>query len=221
MPYLYLDPAVRFHLTKMFRRYNVGVGPASSVFGIRAAGASMAQGARAGQNHLRNSSRAAALTQWPARRYAMPIGEVCNREVAVIEADTTISEAVKLMRDQHVGDIVVVEQRGPEPVPVGILTDRDIVIEVLAEDVDPQSISVGDIMSASLLTARESEELIDVIARMRAQGVRRVPVVNERGGLEGILTVDDILELLAEQVNGLAGLVKTEQRRERERRTLP
>jgi CBS domain-containing protein len=151
----------------------------------------------------------------------MPIGEVCNREVAVIEADTTISEAVKLMRDQHVGDIVVVEQRGPEPVPVGILTDRDIVIEVLAEDVDPQSISVGDIMSASLLTARESEELIDVIARMRAQGVRRVPVVNERGGLEGILTVDDILELLAEQVNGLAGLVKTEQRRERERRTLP
>jgi CBS domain-containing protein len=151
----------------------------------------------------------------------MPIGEVCNREVAVIEADTTISEAVKLMRDQHVGDIVVVEQRGPEPVPVGILTDRDIVIEVLAEDVDPQSVSVGDIMSASLLTARESEELIDVIARMRAQGVRRVPVVNERGGLEGILTVDDILELLAEQVNGLAGLVKTEQRRERERRTLP
>jgi CBS domain-containing protein len=139
----------------------------------------------------------------------------------VIEADTTISEAVKLMRDQHVGDIVVVEQRGPEPVPVGILTDRDIVIEVLAEDVDPQSVSVGDIMSASLLTARESEELIDVIARMRAQGVRRVPVVNERGGLEGILTVDDILELLAEQVNGLAGLVKTEQRRERERRTLP
>jgi CBS domain-containing protein len=151
----------------------------------------------------------------------MPIGEVCNREVAVIEADTTISEAVKLMRDQHVGDIVVVEQRGPEPVPVGILTDRDIVIEVLAEDVDPQSVSVGDIMSASLLTARESEELIDVIARMRAQGVRRVPVVNERGGLEGILTVDDILELLAEQVNGLAGLVKTEQLRERERRTLP
>jgi CBS domain-containing protein len=151
----------------------------------------------------------------------MPIGEVCNRDVAVIEADTTISEAVKLMRDQHVGDIVVVEQRGPEPVPVGILTDRDIVIEVLAEDVDPQSVSVGDIMSASLLTARESEELIDVIARMRAQGVRRVPVVNERGGLEGILTVDDILELLAEQVNGLAGLVKTEQRRERERRTLP
>jgi CBS domain-containing protein len=146
---------------------------------------------------------------------------VCNRDVAVIEADTTISEAVKLMRDQHVGDIVVVEQRGPDPVPVGILTDRDIVIEVLAEDVDPQSVSVGDIMSASLLTARESEELIDVIARMRAQGVRRVPVVNERGGLEGILTVDDILELLAEQVNGLAGLVKTEQRRERERRTLP
>jgi CBS domain-containing protein len=151
----------------------------------------------------------------------MAIGELCNREVVVTQADTTLSEAVKLMREQHVGDIVVVEQRGPQAVPVGILTDRDIVIAVLAEDVDPNSVYVGDVMSASLLTAHENEELVEVIGRMRAHGVRRVPVVNEDGGLEGILTVDDILEILAEQVNGLAGLVKTEQRRERERRTLP
>lgn len=148
----------------------------------------------------------------------MPVGELCNREVVIIAPDASINQAVKLMRDRHVGDLVVVEQRGAEPVPVGMLTDRDIVVEVVAEDVDPQSVSVRDVMSISLVTVRERDDLVDVIGRMRSHGVRRVPVVNEQGGLEGILAVDDILELLAEQVNGLAGLVRIEQQRERERR---
>lgn len=149
----------------------------------------------------------------------MAAGELCNREVVIVEADASVSEAVKLMRDRHVGDLVVVERRAGQAVPVGMLTDRDIVIEVLAEDVEPESVTVGDIMSASLITAREEDELVDVVARMRSHGVRRIPVVNAQGGLEGILAVDDILELLAEQINGLAGLVTIEQRRERERRT--
>ena len=148
----------------------------------------------------------------------MPVGELCNREVVIVEPDASISEAVRLMRDRHVGDLVVVERRAGQAVPVGMLTDRDIVVEVLAEDVDPQSVAVGDIMSASLITAREDDELLEVVARMRNYGVRRMPVVNAQGGLEGILAVDDILELLAEQINGLAGLVTIEQRRERERR---
>lgn len=147
----------------------------------------------------------------------MSIGELCNREVIVIEPQASIADAVKLMRRHHVGDLVVVDQRGQQRVPVGVLTDRDIVIEVLAEDVDPGSITVGDAMSGPLVTAREDEDLADVIARMRAHGVRRVPVVNAQGGLEGILAVDDILELLAEQMSGLAGLVRTEQQHEQAR----
>ena len=149
----------------------------------------------------------------------MSVGELCNREVVVVGPDASIAEAAKLMREHHVGDIVVVEQRTPEPVPVGILTDRDIVIEVLAAEVAPQSVAVRDVMSNSLVTAREDEELLDVVGRMRLSGVRRIPVVNQQGGLEGILTVDDVLELLAEQINGLAALVKVEQQRERERRS--
>lgn len=147
----------------------------------------------------------------------MSIGELCNREVIVIEPQAMIADAVKLMRRYHVGDLVVVEQRGQQRVPVGMLTDRDIVIEVLAKDVSPGAITVGDAMSGPLVTAREDEDLVDVIARMRAHGVRRMPVVNAAGGLEGILAVDDILELLAEQMSGLAGLVKTEQQHERVR----
>jgi CBS domain-containing protein len=147
----------------------------------------------------------------------MPIGELCNREVVIIEAQAPVEEAAILMRDRHVGDLVVVEQRAGQPVPVGMLTDRDIVVEVLAEKVDPQSVVVRDIMSTSLFTAREDDELVDVVTSMRGHGVRRMPVVNAQGGLEGILAADDVLELLAEQMNGLAGLAAVEQRRERQR----
>lgn len=147
----------------------------------------------------------------------MSIGELCNREVVVVEPDASIGDAVRLLRNYHVGDLVVVEQRGQQRIPVGVLTDRDIVIEILAEDVDPSSIAVKDVMSSPPVTAREDEDLVDVIAHMRTQGVRRIPVVNAQGGLEGILTVDDIIELLAEQVSGLAGLLKVEKQREHTR----
>jgi CBS domain-containing protein len=149
----------------------------------------------------------------------MPIGELCNREVIIIRADESIQEAVKLMRQHNVGDLVVVEQRGLNIVPVGVLTDRDLVIEIMAKAVDPQSVTVGDIMSTTLVTALENEELVDVVQRMRKHGVRRVPVVNTHGGLEGIIAVDDVLGLLAEQVNGLAELVRIELHHERTTRS--
>jgi len=149
----------------------------------------------------------------------MSIGELCNREVVVIKTDASISEAVKLMRQYNVGDIVVVAQRGIHSVPVGILTDRDLVIEIMAKEVDPQSVTVGDVMSTTLVTAREEEELVDVVHRMRNKGVRRVPIVNEQGGLEGIIAVDDVLSLLAEQITGLAELVRKELQHERTTRS--
>jgi CBS domain-containing protein len=123
------------------------------------------------------------------------------------------------MRDYHVGNVVVVESRGKQRIPLGVLTDRDVAIKVIAENLDPDGLSLRDVMSTPLITAREDEELLEVIGRMRSQGVRRVPVVNEDGGLEGILAVDDVLELLAEQMNGLTGLVQAEQQHERVRHT--
>lgn len=147
----------------------------------------------------------------------MSVGELCNREVVVIEPDASISEAVKLMRDFHVGDVVVVESRGTQRIPIGVVTDRDVVINVVAEGLDPASLSIRNVMSVSLVTAREDEELVDIVGRMRSQGIRRVPIVNEHGGLEGILSVDDVLELLAEQLNGLTALLRIEQQHEQER----
>jgi len=146
----------------------------------------------------------------------MSIGEVCNREVIVVQRDEAIMDAVQLMRQYHVGDVVIVEERQGERLPVGILTDRDIVVELLAQQVDLDAVSVGDAMSYELLTLNEEAELLDALKQMRARGVRRAPVVSSRGALIGIITLDDLLELLMEQVADLVGLVSRERRMERE-----
>lgn len=148
----------------------------------------------------------------------MAIGELCNRDVVVVNRDKPVREAVRLMRKHHVGDLVVVEDLHGHRRPVGILTDRDIVIELLAADVDLDTVAVGDAMSYELVTAREDDDLLDTIARMRQEGVRRLPVVGDDGALVGILAVDDLLEVVTEQLAGLVGSIVQEHLRERTRR---
>ena len=148
----------------------------------------------------------------------MSAGEYCNREVIVIGREESLREAVNLFRKYHVGSLVVVEDNRGMKVPVGILTDRDIVIEVIAEGVDIDAVTVGDVMSGDPVTVREATGLLDALALMQSKGVRRMPVIDERGGLLGILTVDDVIELMAEQVTRLAGVISTELRQERKRR---
>lgn len=145
----------------------------------------------------------------------MSVGEYCNREVVVVERAESVREAVHLMRQHHVGSVVVVEKRGEAAQPAGILTDRDIVIEVLAEDVDPDKVNIGDIMSTDPVTVEESATLLDALEAMRKQGVRRLLVVNAKGMLLGMLAVDDLLELLGEQLSALVELIRTEQKHER------
>jgi CBS domain-containing protein len=144
----------------------------------------------------------------------MPISEICNREVIIAQRNTTIFEAAQLMRQHHVGDVVVVEDRAGIRVPVGIVTDRDLVVEIMAPAIDQMIITVGDIMVPELATVEENAGMSETIEYMRAKGVRRVPVVNDNGGLVGILTLDDLLELLAEELLSLSKLVKHEQQKE-------
>ena len=144
----------------------------------------------------------------------MPISEICNREVVIVQRHNTILEAAQLMRQHHVGDVVVVEERGGVRVPVGIVTDRDLVVEIMAPAIDQTVITVGDIMVTELATVKENAGLSETIEYMRAKGVRRVPVVDRGGGLVGILTLDDLLELLAEELLALAKLVGHEQKKE-------
>ncbi len=148
----------------------------------------------------------------------MSVGEFCNREVVITSRDTSVVDVAKLMRRRHVGDVIVVEQRAERVVPVGILTDRDIVVELIACEVDFDTVTAADIMSVELVTARERDGLWVTLKRMSAKGLRRMPVVNDKGGLEGIITVDDLLELLADEFASLARVGGREQELERQRR---
>lgn len=148
----------------------------------------------------------------------MPVGELCIRQVVVTPRTTSVSEAAKLMRQHHVGDIVVTDEIGGRRAPVGIVTDRDIVLEVLAQELDATSLSAGDIMSSDLITVRENEGVFQTVQLMRAKGARRAPVVNGEGALVGIVSVDDLVELLAEELSQLAKLIAREQKLEAELR---
>lgn len=144
----------------------------------------------------------------------MPIGEICTREVVVVDKHASIKEAAQLMRRYHVGDIIVVEEKGGKRIPAGILTDRDIVIEIFAEEVDPEKVTVADVMSFELATVREQDGIWETIEFMHSKGVRRLPVLAADGSLAGIVTVDDLLELLSGELNALSGIVKREQVKE-------
>ena len=144
----------------------------------------------------------------------MSVGEYCNRAVVITDKGTEIREAARLMRGHHVGALIIVERQGEENIPVGIITDRDLVLEVLAQELDPDALTVADIMSPEPLTAREDDALWTTLNRMRNEGIRRLPVVNARGGLEGILTADDVLDLFAEGLMDLVKLMQKEVYRE-------
>ena len=144
----------------------------------------------------------------------MGVGEICNREVVVTEKALSVVDAAQLMRKHHVGDLVVVEEKDGSRRPVGVVTDRDIVVEVVAAGVNPEALTVGDIMSPEVATVREGEGLFEALRYMRDKGVRRMPVVDREGALVGILTLDDLLELLAEEMAELAKLVSHERKRE-------
>lgn len=142
-------------------------------------------------------------------------GEICTRDVVFVRQDQDVTEAARLMREHHVGDVVVVESEGDRQIPVGILTDRDLVVELLARAVDPSDVSVGDLMSRELLTLGEGQDLLYALEAMCEKGVRRAPVTDIDGALVGLLTVDDIIGVVAEQLSDLSSLLGRQLGRER------
>ena len=135
-------------------------------------------------------------------------GDICTRIVTVAFPSMALNEAARLMRDHHVGCLVVVEEKSlEERMVVGMLTDRDIAIGVVAEDRDPHGMRVGDVMSRDVVTAREQDSLQDLLSAMRRKAVRRIPVVSPQNVLLGIVTLDDVLEVLAQEMQTAAAAV--------------
>jgi signal-transduction protein with cAMP-binding, CBS, and nucleotidyltransferase domain len=118
------------------------------------------------------------------------------------------------MRNQHVGSVIVIDDQAKRDDPRGIVTDRDIVIEAVALGLDPATLTAGDVMTMPLATVNDRDDILDALARMREHGVRRLPVLDDAGHLSGIVTVDNLLEALAEQLDAVVRVIKTEQSRE-------
>ena len=131
----------------------------------------------------------------------MLLRDVCMPDVVYCGPDTRVTEAAHLMRHRHVGDLVIVEDPAGDRIPLGVVTDRDIVVEVLANNLDPATTTVADIMRTPVVIAADSEDTEQAMERMRAHGVRRLPVVGAGGALVGIVTLDDLLKVLAADAN--------------------
>ena len=144
----------------------------------------------------------------------MTIGTICNREVITVQRDATVLHAAVLMRQHHVGDVVVIENRKNKTVPIGIVTDRDIVVELVATELDCNVITVGDIIITKLIVVKDSAGVFEAIQLMANKGVRRLPVVDADGGLVGIITLDDLLLLLSKELAAFTKLLTREQKNE-------
>ena len=144
----------------------------------------------------------------------MLLRDVCTPDVVYCSASLRVIEAAHLMRHKHVGDLVVVEDPDGDRIPLGIVTDRDIVVEVLGNDLDPAHTTVADIMRAPVVIAADSEDTEQVMERMRMHGVRRIPVVGTGGTLVGIVTLDDLVKVLATDAGILLDIVAKAQTHE-------
>ena len=151
-------------------------------------------------------------------REMMSAGDICNRIVTVGERKMPLVEAAQLMRERHVGCLVVVDETGSGRVPVGMLTDRDIVTMVVAKELDAAQLLVEDVMSAEVSTALVDDSIKNLLEIMKRKGLRRLPVVTPGGVLEGLITLDDLLPLMAEQLRDMAAIIEAEfWREERDR----
>jgi CBS domain-containing protein len=144
----------------------------------------------------------------------MLLNTFCILDVACCTPRTTVLEAAHLMRKKHTGDLVVVEDDEERQEPLGVITDRDIVVEVLAKGLDPATTLVGSVIRTPVVIAQEDEDSAQTLERMRVHGVRRMPVVGSRGKLVGIVTVDDMLNRLALEATSLTEILSCEQRQE-------
>lgn len=145
----------------------------------------------------------------------MLVRDYANINVICCEADTPIADVAGLMRRHHVGDVLVVDtQQEGARVPIGIVTDRDILIETVALGIDAKLFSASDLMTAPVTVIQENASLGEALAIMRGKKIRRLPVVNHAGGLFGVITADDAINLIAAELSMIAALVVEQPARE-------
>jgi CBS domain-containing protein len=137
------------------------------------------------------------------------LGKICIKPVVTASTQMTVDQAARAMRTKNVGALVVVNAGRP----VGMLTDRDVAVEVVARGLDPDTVRVGDVMNKKPVTIREDLGILDAVKCFARTGVRRLPVVTKGGVLVGVITVDDLIMLLGNEMGHLAGALSAGLRR--------
>jgi CBS domain-containing protein len=141
----------------------------------------------------------------------MAVGEYCRRSLVTAGPGVSVREAARIMAREGVGTVIVIDRDEP----VGILTDRDIALRVLVEQLDAEAVPIKDLMRKPVVTVREDTTLSAVVRALRAHAVRRLPVVDRRGKLIGVIASDDLVGLIGQEVAGLASAVDSQRPPER------
>ncbi len=144
----------------------------------------------------------------------MLLKAICTPDVICCGPATSVQAAASLMRLKHTGDLVVVDDPEEDRIPLGVITDRDIVVEVIANCLNPATTAVRSLLRTPIVIAQEHEDASEALERMRTHAVRRLPIVSSEGKLVGIITLDDLLQLVAADINALVEIVSREQGRE-------
>lgn len=136
----------------------------------------------------------------------MSLGNMCRKKIVCVNAGTKVKEAAKLMEQKNIGSVIVVG--GGKP--VGIVTDRDILLRVVNKGLDPEKTSVDKVMTKKIVTLREDMGLFEALEKTKKKGIRRFPIVDTKGKLQGIMTLDDILYLLGKEMANVSSIIERE-----------
>ncbi len=149
----------------------------------------------------------------------MSVSQYCDKKISTLTQDSSILEAAQLMRTNHVGEVIIVQRQQGKTVPVGLITDRDLVIEIIAMEIDIDKITLGSIMCLELITVNHDSSLKQALELLQTNGIRRAPVVDSKGALFGIIAIEGILKVLSQDMTKVLKLFNNERRIEKQFRS--
>ncbi|VTU36323.1 Hypoxic response protein 1 [Variovorax sp. PBS-H4] len=139
----------------------------------------------------------------------MNIGSICTRRMIAVDSNSTLAQAAGLMREHHVGALIVTSQTAAGPCVTGVVTDRDLVIDVLARGLETAGIKIGDLASDKIASVPEEIDIVGATAAMEAHGVRRMLVTDGEKRVTGIVSLDDLMDACAKELAGLAAVIRS------------
>lgn len=139
---------------------------------------------------------------------------VQEKEILTLKPEASVLDAVQMMRDRHIGDVIIAEERNGEKIPLGIVTDRDLTLDVLAQCADPAKLQISAVMNKNLVTCPFHAGVFEMIKTMKMNGITRLPLVSDTGALKGIVNAKNLIQLLLAGLYDLSHISEKQQSKE-------